>query len=70
MAVLSVVVPVRDVEPYVGTTLESLRRNVEVAAAAGTRVEVVVVDDGSVDATSQRVADALPRLPGAVVLRN
>ena len=67
---LSVVVPVRDVEPYVDTTLESLTRNVAVAAGAGHRVEVVVVDDGSVDSTAQRVADALPRLPGAVVLRH
>ncbi len=67
---LSVVVPVRDVEAYVGTMLESLCRNVAVAAAGGVRVEVVFVDDGSVDGTGQRVADALPRLPGAVVLRN
>lgn len=70
MSVLSVVVPVRDVEPYVDTTLDSLARNIGTAAAAGHRVEVVVVDDGSVDGTGQRVADALPRLPGAVVLRN
>ena len=70
MSVLSVVVPVRDVEPYVDTTLDSLVRNVGTAAASGHRVEVVVVDDGSVDGTAQRVADALPRLPGAVVLRN
>ena len=70
MSVLSVVVPVRDVEPYVDTTLDSLARNIATAADAGHRVEVVVVDDGSVDGTGQRVADALPRLPGAVVLRN
>lgn len=70
MAVLSVVLPVRDVEPYVGTTLDSLCRNVQVAAQGGHRIEVVVVDDGSVDGTSDRVADALPRLPGAVLLRN
>ena len=67
---LSVVVPVRDVEPYVGTTLDSLVRGVQRAGAAGHRVEVVVVDDGSVDGTGQLVADALPRLPGAVVLRH
>ena len=70
MAVLSVVVPVRDVEPYVGTTLASLHRNVRTVADAGHRVEVVVVDDGSVDGTGERVAQALPGLPGAVVLRN
>lgn len=67
---LSVVVPARDVEPYVGTTLDSLARNVAVAAAGGVRVEVVLVDDGSVDGTSQRLVDALPRLPGAVLLRH
>jgi glycosyltransferase involved in cell wall biosynthesis len=61
---LSVVLPVRDVEPYVGTTLASLELN----HAPG--LEVVVVDDGSVDRTPELVADFARRVPGVRVLRN
>jgi len=59
---LSVVVPVRDVEPFVADTLESLRRN------ARPDVEFVVVDDGSCDATPEIVERS--GLPGLTLIRS
>jgi glycosyltransferase involved in cell wall biosynthesis len=64
MTTLSVILPVRDVEAYVGTTLAS----VELNHAPG--VEVIVVDDGSADRTPELVADFAERVPGVTVLRN
>ncbi|GAT64517.1 glycosyl transferase [Planomonospora sphaerica] len=64
MIKLSVVVPVRDAEPYVSDALTSLVRN------ARPDFEFVVVDDGSVDGTGQVVEDFRDDLPGLVVLRN
>jgi glycosyltransferase involved in cell wall biosynthesis len=66
---LSVIVPVRDAEPYIGDTLTSLTRN--------TRhdFEFIVVDDGSKDATPEiiddfRGASGGGELPGLAVVRN
>jgi glycosyltransferase involved in cell wall biosynthesis len=61
---LSVVVPVRDAEPYIADALTSLKRN------ARRDFEFIVVDDGSVDATPQIIGDFRDDLPGLTVLRN
>ncbi|MER6826020.1 glycosyltransferase family 2 protein [Streptosporangium sp. NPDC000563] len=61
---LSVVVPVRDAEDYIGDALTSLTRN------ARRDFEFIVVDDGSADATGQIIEDFRDDLPGLVVLRN
>ncbi|GAA3137044.1 glycosyltransferase family 2 protein [Planomonospora alba] len=61
---LSVVVPVRDAEPYIGDALASLARN------ARADFEFIVVDDGSADGTAQVIEDFRDDLPGLVVLRN
>jgi hypothetical protein len=50
---LSVVVPVRGVEQTIGSTLEQLGHWIR---RSGQRAEVVVVDDGSEDATDQAAA--------------
>ncbi len=52
---LSVVIPVHDEEQWIGRCLEALLREGE---AAGLRLDVVVVDDGSTDGTAA-VLDAL-----------
>ncbi|MEU4835894.1 glycosyltransferase family 2 protein [Streptosporangium sp. NPDC023615] len=64
MIKLSVVVPVRDAELYIGDALISLVRN------ARRDFEFVVVDDGSVDATGQIIEDFRADLPGLTVLHN
>jgi glycosyltransferase involved in cell wall biosynthesis len=61
---LSVVVPVRDGEPYIADALTSLKRN------ARPDFEFIVVDDGSVDMTPQIIDDFRDELPGLTVLRN
>ncbi|MFI9560593.1 glycosyltransferase family 2 protein [Nonomuraea endophytica] len=61
-ALLTVIVPVRDGEAYIGDCVASLARN------ARPDFEFVVVDDGSVDATGQIVEDAA--VPGLSVLRH
>ncbi|MEV3980990.1 glycosyltransferase family 2 protein [Nonomuraea sp. NPDC049758] len=61
---LSVVVPVRDGERFIADALTSLARN------ARPDFEFIVVDDGSVDATPDIIADFARDLPGLAVLRN
>ncbi|MEU5861427.1 MULTISPECIES: glycosyltransferase family 2 protein [unclassified Nonomuraea] len=61
---LSVVVPVRDGERFIADALASLARN------ARHDFEFIVVDDGSVDATPDIIADFARDLPGLAVLRN
>jgi glycosyltransferase involved in cell wall biosynthesis len=63
---LSVVVPVRDGDPYIADALTSLVRNVSDTF----RTEVIVIDDGSVDATPEVVDDFRGELPGLSVIRN
>jgi glycosyltransferase involved in cell wall biosynthesis len=61
---LSVVVPVRDGEPYLADALTSLVRN------RSREIEVIVVDDGSVDATAEVIEDFQDELPGLAVIHN
>lgn len=61
---LSVIVPVRDGEAYIGDALASLARN------ARRDFEFIVVDDGSTDATGEIVDDFRGDLPGLSVLRH
>ncbi len=61
---LSVVLPVRDAEAFVATTLMSLQRN------ARADFEFIVVDDGSIDATPHIIADFAADLPGLRVVRH
>lgn len=62
--VLSVVLPVRDAEPFIADALISLRNN------ANPAFEVVVIDDGSVDGTSEVIADHGDALPQLRVIRH
>jgi hypothetical protein len=61
---LSVILPVRDAEPFIADALISLFRNCEPG------FEFVVIDDGSVDATSQIIADFAGVLPQLTVIRH
>ena len=62
--VLSLVLPVRDAEPYIGEALASLEGNLDPA------FEFLVVDDGSRDATPDLIEDFRPDIPGMQVLRH
>ncbi|MFI6509306.1 glycosyltransferase family 2 protein [Streptosporangium sp. NPDC050855] len=64
MITLSVVVPVRDAELYIGDALTSLVGN------ARRDFEFIVVDDGSVDETGQIIEDFSADLPGLTVVHN
>ena len=59
---LSVVLPVRNAEGYLGDTLASVGRNLR------PDIELVVIDDGSDDATPDILAEAQPGLPGMRVI--
>jgi glycosyltransferase involved in cell wall biosynthesis len=63
---LSVVLPVRDAEPYLADALTSLVRN----RTPEFDTEVIVVDDGSVDGTPEVIEDFRQDLPGLAVVRN
>ncbi|GAA4211147.1 glycosyltransferase family 2 protein [Microbispora amethystogenes] len=66
MITLSVIVPVRDGEAYLGDALASLARN----RTRAFETEVVVVDDGSADATADVAEDFRRDLPGLTLVRN
>ncbi|MEU8194026.1 glycosyltransferase family 2 protein [Microbispora amethystogenes] len=66
MITLSVIVPVRDGEAYLGDALASLARN----RTCAFETEVVVVDDGSADATADVAEDYRRDLPGLTLVRN
>ncbi len=61
---LSVVLPVRNAEGYIGDTLKSVGRNLR------PDIELVVIDDGSDDATPDVIAEAGSQLPGMRVITN
>jgi glycosyltransferase involved in cell wall biosynthesis len=60
---LSVIVPMRDVAPYIEDLLVSLTRN------ASEDFEFIFVDDGSVDLTAELLEKYRKRLPGFTVIR-
>lgn len=64
MVTLSVIVAMCDVRDYCRTALKSLALN------AREDFEFIVVDDGSVDGTSEILREMVPRIPGAVLIRN
>ncbi|GGO23229.1 glycosyl transferase [Microbispora rosea subsp. aerata] len=66
MITLSVVVPVRDGEAYLGDALTSLVRN----RTPEFETQVIVVDDGSADATPEVAEDFRRDLPHLTVVRN
>ena len=61
---LTVVLPVRDAEPFIAEALVSLQRNTRAD------FEFVVIDDGSTDGTSDIVNDIAGSLPGLRVIRH
>jgi glycosyltransferase involved in cell wall biosynthesis len=54
-ALVSILLPVRDAAPTLGTALRSVQRQRE------TRWECIAVDDGSTDATPEILCDARAR---------
>ena len=64
MTTASVVVPARDAVPYIDEQLAALA-----AQTIATSLEVIVVDNGSVDATAAHAARWLGQLPGLRVVR-
>ena len=64
---LSVVIPARNEEGHLPTTLRALATTLD---AAGIRHEIVVVDDGSTDRTVDVVEALQTEIPGARVVRN
>jgi len=65
---VSIIVPMRDVAPYVRDTLGGLAVNISAPGAPST--EVIAVDDGSVDDTPAILADAAARFGWLTVLRH
>ena len=63
---VSVIVPAKDQAPYLSDCLTSLTRQLEEPE----QLEVIVVDDGSTDATSQIAASFSSRLPRLAILHN
>lgn len=61
---LSVIVPMRDVEPFVVDTLTSLADN------ARPDFEFLIIDDGSTDATADIVEERADTLPSLTLMRN
>ncbi len=56
----SIVIPKRHKEEYLGSTVKHLKRE---RRLRGVPHEIVVVDDGSVDGTSEILADVAREIP-------
>jgi glycosyltransferase involved in cell wall biosynthesis len=65
---VSIIVPARDVAPFVRDTLGALAVNI--CAPAAPRTEVIAVDDGSTDDTSAILADAAATFDWLTVIRH
>jgi dolichol-phosphate mannosyltransferase len=65
---LSIVVPVRNEADNILPLLAEIHAALEGKAANASEIEVLYVDDGSSDATLQRLAEAMKRYPGLRVL--
>lgn len=65
---VSIIVPMRDVAPYVRDTLGGLAVNI--GAPGAPRTEVIAVDDGSIDDTPAILAEAAARFGWLTVLRH
>jgi len=65
---VSVILPARDVAPFIRDTLGSLALNI--AAPGAPRTEVIAVDDGSLDDTSAILTDAAARFGWLTVVRH
>lgn len=65
---VSVIVPMRDVAPFVRDTLGSLAVNL--GSPGAPRTEVIAVDDGSVDETPAILAETAARVDWLTVLRH
>lgn len=63
---VTVILPAKDAGEYIGTTLETLTRQFDDAAA----VKLVAIDDGSRDDTGALMQQYAQRFPHATVLRN
>jgi glycosyltransferase involved in cell wall biosynthesis len=63
---VTVILPAKDAGEYIGTTLETLTRQFDDAAA----VKLVAIDDGSRDDTGALMQQHAQRFPHATVLRN
>lgn len=67
---VSVIVPAKDQEAHIAECLTSLAGQLTGALSDPGRLQVIVVDDGSQDATSSIAETFGTRLPGLQVLRN
>jgi len=64
---LSLILPVRNAE---GTLPAQVERLLDVAADLSNRLEIVIVDDGSTDATAEAAADLARKYPQLRLIRN
>lgn len=67
---LSIVIPAYNEERRVGRTLTRIREYLATESFAAGEFEIVVVDDGSTDATARIVQDRMAEIPGLRLVSN